>query len=47
LKFYSDSDEKYENIALGKVLDRVLIEWVRQRRSERMPLDWFDGHETS
>jgi hypothetical protein len=45
LKFYRDSDEqkvmknmKTLHRAKNEVLDRVLIEWVRQRRSERMPL---------
>jgi transposase len=45
LKFYGDSDDqkviknrKTLHRAKNEYLDRVLIEWVRQRRSERMPL---------
>ncbi|XP_032880836.1 jerky protein homolog-like isoform X2 [Amblyraja radiata] len=45
LKFYSESDDqklmKYRKTlhrAKNEDLDRVVMEWIRQRRSERMPL---------
>ncbi|XP_042233135.1 jerky protein homolog [Homarus americanus] len=45
LKFYTDSDDpkimknrKTLHRAKNEDLDRVLIEWIRQRRPERMPL---------